>query len=147
MDHSPPGSSVHGDSPGKNTGVGGHVLLQGIFPTQGSNPGLLHCRWILYCLSHQGSPKEGWVPKNWCFPIVMSQKTRKSPLACQEIKPVTPKKKKKKSTLNIHWEDWCWRWSSNILATWYEEPTPWKRPWCWERLKAKVEGGSRGWDG
>ena len=59
MDCSPPGSSVHGDSPGKNTGVGGHVLLQGIFPTQGSNPGLLHCRWILYCLSHQGSPKEG----------------------------------------------------------------------------------------
>ena len=35
------------DSPGKNTGVGGHSLLQGIFPTQGSNPGLLHCGWIL----------------------------------------------------------------------------------------------------
>ena len=49
------GSSVHGDSPGKNTGVGCHVLLQGIFPTQGSNPGLPHCRWILHCLSHQGS--------------------------------------------------------------------------------------------
>ena len=56
MDCSPPGSSVHGDSPGKNTGVGCHALFQGIFPTQGSNPGLLHCRWILYCLSHQGSP-------------------------------------------------------------------------------------------
>ena len=42
--------------PGKNTGVGCHFLLQGIFPTQGSNPGLLHCRHILYCLSHQGSP-------------------------------------------------------------------------------------------
>ena len=41
MDYSPPGSSVTGDSPGKNTGVGCHVLLQGIFPTQGSNPGLL----------------------------------------------------------------------------------------------------------
>ena len=41
---------------GKNTGVGGHFLLQGIFPTQGSNSGLLHCRWILYPLSHQGSP-------------------------------------------------------------------------------------------
>ena len=53
---SPPGSSVHGDSPGKNTGVGCHVLLQGIFPTQGLNPDLLHCRWILYHLSHQGSP-------------------------------------------------------------------------------------------
>ena len=44
------------DSPGKNTGVGSHSLLQGIFPTQGWNPGLLHCRQILYCLSHQGSP-------------------------------------------------------------------------------------------
>ena len=41
-------------SPGKNTEVGGHSLLQGIFPTQGLNPGLLHCRRILYCLSHQG---------------------------------------------------------------------------------------------
>ena len=56
MDCSLPGSSVHGDSPRKSTGVGCHALLQGIFPTQGSNPGLLHCRWILYCLSHPGSP-------------------------------------------------------------------------------------------
>ena len=50
VDCSPPGSSVHGDSPGKNTGVGCHALPQGIFPTQGQNPGLLHCRQILYCL-------------------------------------------------------------------------------------------------
>ena len=56
MDCSPPSSSVHGYSPGKNTGVGCHALLQGIFPTQGLNPGLPHCRWILYQLSHQGSP-------------------------------------------------------------------------------------------
>ena len=54
MDCSPPGSSVHGDSPGKNTGVGHHALLptQGIFPTQGLKLHvlqLLHCRWILYC--------------------------------------------------------------------------------------------------
>ena len=53
MDCSPSGSSVHKDSPGKNTGVGCHALLQRIFPTQGSSPGLLHCRWILYHLSHQ----------------------------------------------------------------------------------------------
>ena len=52
-----PGSSVHGDSPGKNTGVGCHALLQEIFPTQGSNSDLLQCRQILYHLSHQGSPK------------------------------------------------------------------------------------------
>ena len=50
-----PGSSVHGDSPGKNTREGCHVLLQGIFPTQGLNPGLQHCRQILYHLSHQGN--------------------------------------------------------------------------------------------
>ena len=41
------------NSPGQNTGVGSLSLLQGIFPTQGSNPGLLHCRWILYQLSHE----------------------------------------------------------------------------------------------
>ena len=48
IDYSPPGFSVHGDSPGKNTGVGCHALLQGIFPTQESNLLLLHLRWILY---------------------------------------------------------------------------------------------------
>ena len=57
MDYSLPDSSVHGDSPGKNARVGCHALLQGIFPTQGPNPDLPHCRQILYCLSHQGSPK------------------------------------------------------------------------------------------
>ena len=57
MDCSLPGSSVHGDSPGKNTGVGCHSLLQRIFPTQGSNSGLPHCRQVLYHLSHQGSVK------------------------------------------------------------------------------------------
>ena len=59
----PPGSSVHGDSPGKNTGAGGHAFLQGIFPTQGSSPGVPHCRWILYRLSHQGPYK---YTHTWC---------------------------------------------------------------------------------
>ena len=45
------------DFPGKNTGVGCHFLLQGIFPTQGQNPDLPHCRQIVYCLNHQGSLK------------------------------------------------------------------------------------------
>ena len=76
MDCSLPGSSVHGDSPSKNAGVGCHALLHGIFPTQGLNPGLLHCMWILYHLSHQESPRTlDWVdysfsrvsswPRNW----------------------------------------------------------------------------------
>ena len=48
--------------------------------------------------------------------------------------------------LNTHWKDWCWSWSSNTLATWCKQPTNWKRPWCWERLKAEEED-NRGWDG
>ena len=54
MEYSPPGSSVHGDSPGKNTGMGCHALLQGVFPTEGLNAGLPRCGRILYYLSHQG---------------------------------------------------------------------------------------------
>ena len=49
--------------------------------------------------------------------------------------------------LNIHWKDWCWRWSFNTLVTCCEELTLWKRSWCWERLKAGGEGVDRGWDG
>ena len=47
----------------------------------------------------------------------------------------------------LHWEDWCWSWSSNTLPIWCEELTHWKRPRCWERLRAGGEGGDRGWDG
>ena len=76
MDCSLPGSSVLGDSPCKNTGVGYDALLQGIFPTQGSNPVLCHCSEVLHHLSHQGSPRIlEWVaypfsrgtfwPRNW----------------------------------------------------------------------------------
>ena len=51
----------------------------------------------------------------------------------------------KQSSPEYLWKDWCWR--SNTLATWCEELTDWKRPWCWERLKAGGEGDDRGWDG
>ena len=58
MDYSPPGSSVHGDSPGKNTGVGCHALHQRIFQTQGSNPGLLHCkRFFTIWATREASPR------------------------------------------------------------------------------------------
>ena len=53
----------------------------------------------------------------------------------------------RKSVLNIHWKDGCWSWNSNTLATWWEELTHLKRPWCWERLKVGGEGDDRGWDG
>ena len=55
MDCNTPGFSIHENSPGKNTGVGCDAFLQGIFPTQGSNQGLPHCKQIFYWLSHQGS--------------------------------------------------------------------------------------------
>ena len=69
MDCSPPGSSIHGFLHGKSTGVGCHFLLQGIFPTQGSNPSLPHCRQTLYRLSHQGSNLK-------CYKTVKSGQTR-----------------------------------------------------------------------
>ena len=60
-------------------------------------------------------------------------------------KEISPSERK--SVLNIPWNDWCWSWNSNTLATWCEELTHLKRPWCWERLKAGGEGDDRGWDG
>ena len=81
--------------------------------------------------------KEGWALKNWHFWTVVLEKTLESPLDSKEIKSVNPK--------GIHWKGWSW--SANTLATWCEELTRWKRPWCWERLRAGGEGEDRGWDG
>ena len=67
-----------------------------------------------------------------------------SPLGSKELKPVHPKGNQ---PWIIHWKDWCWSWSSNSVTTWCREPTHWKRPWCWERLKAGWKGDDRGWDG
>ena len=68
----------------------------------------------------------------WCW------RRLESPLDCKEIQPVQPK--------GDHWKDWCWSWSSNTLATWCEELTHLKRPWCWEGCGAGGEGDDRGWD-
>ena len=91
--------------------------------------------WELDC-------KESWALKNWCFwTVVLEKKLRVSWTA-------------RISTLNIHWKDWCWSWSwsSNTLATWCEELTHWKRPWCgkdWrkeEKRTTKDEmGGCHQW--
>ena len=75
----------------------------------------------------------------------MLEKTLASPLGCKEIQPVHPKGDQ--SWVFIGRTDWCWSWNSNTLATWCEELTHWKRPWCWERLQAGGEGDNRGWDG
>ena len=69
------------NSPGKNTGVGTHSLLWGIFPTQGSNPGLPHCRWILYLLSYKGSPRIlEWVA--YPFPSGSSRPRNQTRVTC-----------------------------------------------------------------
>ena len=91
---------------------------------------------------------ESWtVKKAECWRIdafeLWCQRRLKSPLDCKEIQPVNPKGNKSQ----IHWKDWCWSWSSTTLATWCEELNLWKKPWCWERLKAGGEGDERGWDG
>ena len=81
--------------------------------------------------------KESWAPKNWCFWIVVLEKTLEHPLDCKEIQPVHPKGE---SVLGVHWKDWCWSWNSNALATWCKELTHLKRPWCWERLRQEEKG-------
>ena len=88
--------------------------------------------------------KESWAVKNWCFWTVVFEKTLESPLDCQEMQPIHPKRK---SVLGVHRKDWCWSWNSSILAIWCEELIRWKRLWCWERLKAGGEGDDKGWDG
>ena len=52
----------------------------------------------------------------------------------------------RRSVLGVHWKVWCRSWNSNNLATWSNELTHLKRPWCWERLKAEGEGDDRGWN-
>ena len=86
--------------------------------------------------------KEGWVPQNWCFLIVVLRRL----LRALGLQGDQTSQSKRKSTLNIHWKDWCWIWSSNTLVTRCKEVTHWKRPWCWEKLRAGGKGGNRGWD-
>ena len=88
--------------------------------------------------------KESWAQKNWCFWTVVLEKTFESPLDCKEIQPVHPKGDQSwvlVGRTDVEAE------TLNTLATWCEELTHLKRPWCWERLKAGGEGDNRGWDG
>ena len=87
--------------------------------------------------------EESWVLKNWRFWAVVLGKTLESPLDCKEIQLVYPKGNQ--SWLFIGRTDA--EAETPTLATWCEALTHWKRPWCWERLKAGGEGDDRGWDG
>ena len=74
----------------------------------------------------------------WCWrrPLRVSWTARRSNQSI--LKEISPE---------YSWKDWCWSWNSNNLATWCEELTHWKRPWCWEKLRAGGEEDDRGWGG
>ena len=87
--------------------------------------------------------KEGWEPKNWCFWTVVLEKTLENPLDCKEIKPVNPKGN----------QFWIFIGRTDVeteaLILWPPDVKSWligKKPWCWERLRARGEGDDRGWD-
>ena len=86
---------------------------------------------------------ESCAPENWCFWTVALEKTPVSPLDCKEIQPVHPKDQ---SWIFIGRTD-AEAETPNTLATWSKELTHWKRPWCWEGLRAGEKGDDRGWDG
>ena len=79
--------------------------------------------------------KEDWVPKNWCFRVVVLEKILESPLESREIKPVNPKRNQPWTFIGKYW---CW--SSNTFATWCEELTHWKRPWSGKEWKQEEKG-------
>ena len=84
--------------------------------------------------------KESWEPNNWCYWTVVLEKTLESPLDSKETQPINPKGNQ--SWIFIGRTE-SWSWNSYTLATWCKELTHWKRPWCWERLKAGGEGDER----
>ena len=100
------------DSPGKNTWVGCHALLQGIFPTRGSNPGLSYCRWFLYHLSHQGNPWIlEWVSSSLLQGIFLTQELNWGPLNCKWI--LNQLNYHESPKLHIHTYNWL-----NLLFFW-----------------------------
>ena len=130
------------DFPGKSTGVGCHCLLRMLRLHICVN--IYSIFWIHYHIQKYGS---GFVFV-WKF-FIFKKVIYSLFLAFLRV-PWTAWRQNQSILKEIHpeysWKDWCWSWSSNTLATWYEELTHWKRPWRWERLKAG-EGDDRGWDG
>ena len=92
--------------------------------------------WELNC-------EESWALKIWCFWTVVLEKTLRVPWTARRSNQSILEE----ISTAVHWEDWCWSWNSNTLATSCEELIHWKRPWCWERLRAGGGGDDRGWDG
>ena len=114
---------------------------------------------VMYeCESWTIKKAEGW--RTDAFELwYWRRKTLESPLDSKEIKPVNHKGNQPWLFIgivpfigtipmnSIHWKEWLWNWSSSTLATWCEDLIHWKRPWCWERFKARGEWDNRGQDG
>ena len=116
-------------------------------PLRTSPPG----RWIMTLRLRKHWTRQRIKPMGWRPPVSkdLGLHLLSQPFHCPEdaIEPRDKRACPRPSTLNIHWKDWRWSWSFNTLATWGEELICWKRPWCWEWLRARGEGGDRGWDG
>ena len=80
--------------------------------------------------------KEGWLPKNWCFWVVVLKKTLENPWTARRSNQSILKEINPEHSL----EGLMQKLKLQYFGTWCEEPTHWKRPWCWERLNAKGEG-------
>ena len=87
--------------------------------------------------------KESWALKNEAFDLWCWRRLLRVPWTARRSNPSVLKE----IVLGVHWKHWCWSWNSNTLATWCDKLTHWKRPRCWERLRAGGEGDGRGWDG
>ena len=87
--------------------------------------------------------KESWALKNWCFWTVVLEKTLESPLDYKEIQPVHPKGNQYWNSLEVLMLKLKLQYFVHLIR----RTDHLKRPWCWERVKAGVEGGDRGWDG
>ena len=98
--------------------------------------------------------KESWELKNLCFWTLVWRRLLRVPWTARisdqsilkEIDPENSLDEWMMLKLMLKLFNWCWSWNSNPLATWCKELTHWKKPWCWERLKAGGKGDDRGWD-
>ena len=105
-------------------------------------PNRCHCLLHFDCMDHSKlwelDNTKGWALKNWCLSIVVLEKTLESPLDSKEIKPVNPKGNQPWIFIGRTETEAPIFWPSDVKSN------HWKKPWCWERLKAGREGDDRG---
>ena len=119
-----------------------HIKKRHYFPSKGPSSqsyGFFSSHVWMWELDY----KESWALKNEAFDLWCWRRLLRVPWTARRSNPSVLKE----IVLGVHWKHWCWSWNSNTLATWCDKLTHWKRPRCWERLRAGGEGDGRGWDG